>query len=54
MPGSTHAALMGAPVLFRQVRPGLHGTPFIIYKLRTMTDKRNKEENLLPDKIKSG
>jgi len=45
---------MGAPVLFRQVRPGLHGTPFIIYKFRTMTDKRDKEGNLLPDKIKSG
>ena len=27
---------MGRPVLFRQVRPGLHGTPFVMYKVRTM------------------
>jgi len=27
---------MGPPVLFRQVRPGLHGNPFVLYKFRTM------------------
>jgi sugar transferase EpsL len=27
---------MGSPVLFRQVRPGLHGRPFTLVKLRTM------------------
>jgi len=27
---------MGRPVLFRQVRPGLHGAPFAILKFRTM------------------
>jgi sugar transferase EpsL len=27
---------MGAPALFRQQRPGLHGHPFILYKFRTM------------------
>lgn len=26
----------GAPVLFRQTRPGLHGRPFVLYKFRTM------------------
>jgi len=26
----------GAPVLFQQVRPGLHGRPFRLYKFRTM------------------
>jgi lipopolysaccharide/colanic/teichoic acid biosynthesis glycosyltransferase len=27
---------MGSPVLFRQVRPGLHGEPFTLVKFRTM------------------
>lgn len=40
---------LGAPVLFRQQRPGLHGRPFTIYKFRTMTDERDARGNLLPD-----
>ena len=40
---------IGSPVLFKQVRPGLHGTPFVIYKFRTMTDERDEGGNLLPD-----
>jgi sugar transferase EpsL len=39
----------GAPVLYRQLRPGLHGLPFLIYKFRTMTDQKDAEGNLLPD-----
>jgi len=40
---------MGRPVIFRQVRPGLHGKPFVMYKFRTMLDLRDEEGNLLPD-----
>jgi lipopolysaccharide/colanic/teichoic acid biosynthesis glycosyltransferase len=29
---------LGSPVLFRQVRPGLNGTPFTILKFRSMLD----------------
>ncbi len=39
----------GGPVLFRQVRPGLHGKPFVLYKFRTMTDARDENGELLPD-----
>lgn len=40
---------MGSPVVFAQERPGVGGKIFKIYKLRTMTDARNDEGNLLPD-----
>jgi sugar transferase EpsL len=40
---------LGRPVLFRQVRPGLHEKPFVLYKFRTMADLRDAEGNLLPD-----
>jgi sugar transferase EpsL len=39
----------GSPVLFRQERPGLHGTTFTIRKFRTMTDERGPDGCLLPD-----
>lgn len=40
---------LGSPVLFRQVRPGLHGRPFAMVKFRTMTDGRGPDGELLPD-----
>jgi sugar transferase EpsL len=40
---------LGSPVIFRQRRPGQHGTPFLMYKFRTMTDARDASGNLLPD-----
>lgn len=40
---------LGAPVLFRQERPGTRGEPFKLYKFRTMTDDRDEQGKLLPD-----
>lgn len=40
---------LGSPVLFRQVRPGLHGKPFEMIKFRTMRDAVDVQGNLLPD-----
>lgn len=41
---------LGSPVLFGQDRPGKDGKVFKLYKFRTMTDARDAEGNLLPDK----
>ena len=40
---------MGAPVLFRQVRPGLGGRPFVLYKFRTMQEATDPRGEPLPD-----
>ncbi|WP_275656200.1 sugar transferase [Agitococcus lubricus] len=40
---------LGSPILFKQVRPGLHGQPFQMMKFRTMTDAKDAQGNLLPD-----
>jgi lipopolysaccharide/colanic/teichoic acid biosynthesis glycosyltransferase len=41
--------ITGQPALFRQVRPGLAGQPFAMYKFRTMTDATDNQGQLLPD-----
>jgi sugar transferase EpsL len=40
---------LGPPVLFSQLRPGLHGAPFKFYKFRTMTQARDAAGVPLPD-----
>ncbi|HEX8990381.1 MAG TPA: sugar transferase [Anaerolineales bacterium] len=40
---------LGAPVIFRQQRPGFKEKPFDLYKFRTMTDARGAAGGLLPD-----
>jgi lipopolysaccharide/colanic/teichoic acid biosynthesis glycosyltransferase len=40
---------LGSPVLFSQVRPGLKGEPFRMYKFRSMTDGRDANGAQLPD-----
>lgn len=40
---------IGTPILFRQVRPGLKGTPFTMFKFRTMDNAFDSQGHLLPD-----
>lgn len=40
---------LGKPIIFKQQRPGLNEKIFTLYKFRTMTNKKNKNNNLLPD-----
>jgi sugar transferase EpsL len=40
---------MGAPVIFRQKRPGLGGEPFELYKFRTMRNAEDMNGKPLPD-----
>ncbi len=43
---------LGSPVIFKQERPGKNGRIFKLYKLRSMSDKRDENGELLPDKLR--
>jgi lipopolysaccharide/colanic/teichoic acid biosynthesis glycosyltransferase len=40
---------IGSPIFFRQMRRGLNGKPFMLWKFRTMTNNCDEAGNLLPD-----
>ncbi len=40
---------IGSPVIYRQMRPGLYGKPFKMYKFRSMKEQRDEFGKLLPD-----
>lgn len=44
--------MLGAPVLFYQKRPGLHGTPFTLVKFRTMRVAREGEKHGTDDALR--
>jgi sugar transferase EpsL len=45
----TVRTMLGPPILFTQMRPGLHGRPFNLYKFRTMALTTDDQGRLLPD-----
>jgi len=42
--------ILGGNPIFKQYRPGKNGKIFALYKFRSMTNKKDKDGNLLPDK----
>lgn len=43
---------LGAPILFRQPRPGLHSRTFTLLKFRTMLDALDEKGEPLPDGVR--
>ena len=43
---------LGAPVIFRQTRPGLNGRPFTLLKFRTMRNAADRDGRQLPDAVR--
>ena len=44
--------MLGKPIIFCQLRPGMYGVPFKLYKFRSMTDDRDHSGELLPDSMR--
>lgn len=42
----------GRPIIFKQLRPGLNGRIFVIYKFRTMLDRYDAKGGLIPDAMR--
>ena len=43
---------MGRPILFRQMRPGFRGRPFMLLKFRTMRNAHTPDGQPLPDALR--
>lgn len=43
---------LGSPILFKQKRPGLNEKIFILYKFRTMSDKKDENGELFSDEVR--
>ena len=43
---------LGSPIIFKQHRPGMNEQIFMMYKFRTMTDERDTNGELLPNKVR--
>ncbi len=43
---------LGSPIIYRQLRPGLNGKPFTMYKFRTMRDAVGENGLTLPDEFR--
>jgi len=43
---------LGSPILFKQQRPGMNEQIFMLYKFRTMTNKRDANGELLPNRAR--
>ena len=43
---------LGTPIIFSQLRPGLIGKPFVMYKFRTMRDSDGENALTLPDEVR--
>lgn len=43
---------LGTPIFFKQMRPGLNGIPFNLYKFRSMNNQKDNQGKLLPDHLR--